>query len=338
MQRIYQAILLIIAVIVIGTSGYMIVGIATDNYWSLLDCTYMTVITIATVGYGEIIDLRDNPAGRIYTIFLIFSGMGVLLYGMSTITAFIVEGDLTKVLWRKKMEKAIEKKRGHFIVCGAGSTGFFIIEELLATGRDFVVIDKHDENIERIKKDGTFHYIIGDATDDNILLQAGIKHAKGIATALPEDKDNLFVTVSARELNKDIRIIAKVIDPQSRSKMIKAGADSVVSPNAIGGLRIVSEMVRPHVVTFLDKMLRERDEIYRFEEVKIPERSKVVGKSLQEMGFYEEFGIPVLAIREPEKDDFIYNPGPDTTIKADSTLVVLASKDEIKRLKEYVGG
>ncbi|OGL41584.1 MAG: hypothetical protein A3C43_04610 [Candidatus Schekmanbacteria bacterium RIFCSPHIGHO2_02_FULL_38_11] len=337
MQRIFQAVFLIVAVIVIGTSGYMIVGIATDNYWSLLDCAYMTIITIATVGYGEIFDLSHNPAGRIYTIFLIFSGMGVLLYGMSTITAFIVEGDLTKVLWRKKMEKEIEKKRGHFIVCGAGSTGFFIIEELLVTGRDFVVIDKEDENFERIKKEGKFHYIIGDATDDDILLKAGIKHAKGIATALPDDKDNLFVTVTARELNKNIRIIAKVIDPQSRSKMIKAGADSVVSPNAIGGLRMVSEMVRPHVVTFLDKMLRERDEIYRFEEVKISERSKAIGKRLEEIGVYEEFGIPVLAIRESEGDDFIYNPGPDIIIKSDSTLVILASKDEVKRLKEYVG-
>ncbi|OGL52441.1 MAG: hypothetical protein A3G31_10625 [Candidatus Schekmanbacteria bacterium RIFCSPLOWO2_12_FULL_38_15] len=338
MQRIFQAVFLIVAVIVIGTSGYMIVGIATDNYWSLLDCAYMTIITIATVGYGEIFDLSHNPAGRIYTIFLIFSGMGVLLYGMSTITAFIVEGDLTKVLWRKKMEKEIEKKRGHFIVCGAGSTGFFIIEELLVTGRDFVVIDKEDENFERIKKEGKFHYIIGDATDDDILLKAGIKHAKGIATALPDDKDNLFVTVTARELNKNIRIIAKVIDPQSRSKMIKAGADSVVSPNAIGGLRMVSEMVRPHVVTFLDKMLRERDEIYRFEEVKISERSKAIGKRLEEIGVYEEFGIPVLAIRESEGDDFIYNPGPDIIIKSDSTLVILASKDEVKRLKEYVSG
>jgi len=333
-----QAILLIIAVFVLGTTGYLIVGLATGHSWSILDCAYMTIITLATVGYGEIMDLRNNPIGRIYTIVLIFFGMGVMLYGVSTVTAFIVEGNLTKVLWRRKMKKEIEKKRNHFIVCGAGSTGFYIIEELLTTGRDFVVIDKDSENIERAKRGGEFSYITGDATDDNILLEAGIKYASGIVTALPEDKDNLFVTVSARELNKNIRIIAKVVDPQSKSKMILAGANSVVSPNAIGGLRMVSEMVRPHVVTFLDRMLREREEVYRFEEVKISEGSRFIGKKLMEIGIYENMGIPILAIREPDKDDLIYNPKPDTIINKEMTFVVLANRDDVKKLKEYLSG
>jgi len=336
MKRVIKAVLLIIAVFVLGTTGYVIIGLLTGHHWSLLNCAYMTIITLATVGYGEILDMSGNPIGRLYTIVLIMTGMGVLLYGVSTITAFIVEGDLTKALWRRKMEKEIRKKRGHFIVCGAGSTGFYIIEELLATGRDFVVIDKERENMERARKDGEFPYVLGDATDDDILLKAGIKEAGGIVTALPDDKDNLFVTVSARELNKNIRIIAKVIDPQSRSKMILAGATSVVSPNAIGGLRMVSEMVRPHVVTFLDKMLRERDEVYRFEEVKIPEGSRFIGKKLKETGILDEMGIPILAIRESGIENFIYNPKPDTEIKKEMVFVVLAKSDEVRRLKEYL--
>ena len=334
MNRVIQAVLLIIAIFVLGTTGYVIIGLATGQQWSLLNCAYMTIITLATVGYGEILDLSGNPIGRLYTIVLIMLGMGVLLYGVSTITAFIVEGDLTKALWRRKMEKEIRKKKSHFIVCGAGSTGFYIIEELLATGRDFVVIDKENESIERARKDGEFAYIIGDATDDDILLKGGIKEAAGVVTALPDDKDNLFVTVSARELNKNIRIIAKVIDPQSRSKMILAGATSVVSPNAIGGLRMVSEMVRPHVVTFLDKMLRDRDEIYRFEEVRIPEGSRFIGKRLKETGIHDEMGIPILAIREAGGENFIYNPKPDTEVKKDMVFVVLAKKEEVNRLKE----
>jgi len=332
LRRIFKSVFLVLAIFLFGTSGYYLIGIAEGKGWRLADCAYMTVITLSTVGFGEILDVGNSLYGRGFTVFLILCGMGVLLYGVSTITAFIVEGDLTKILARNKMKKQIQGKKGHYIVCGAGVTGSGVIRELLDTKRDFVVIESNIEKIEKARKEGEFLFIVGDASVDEVLLDANILEAAGLIACLPEDKDNLFVTMTARELNPDIRIISKVIDYSSGQKLLKAGANSIVSPSTIGSLRMVSELIRPSVVSFLDEMLRGREKNFRIEEFQIPEGSKLAGKSIISSGIYTEAGIPVLAVREKGKKEYIYNPPPDMKLSPGTLLIVLADSNVLSKL------
>lgn len=332
LRRIIQALLLIVLVFIAGTVGYYVLGIADGKNWGMSECAYMTAITISTVGYGEVIDVGGSAFGRLFTVILILSGMGVALYSVSTITAFIVEGDLKKILERRKMRNSIKSIKDHYIICGAGITGCGIIKELLLTKRDFVAIDSDQEHIEKARKLGEFLYILGDASEDEILIDANIEHAKGLITTLPEDKDNLFVTITAKELNPKIRIISKVIDTNSSSKLLRAGAGSVVSPNAIGSMRMVSELIRPHVVNFLDGMLRGKEKHFRIEEFTILEGSRLIGATLGDSPIYRETDISVLAISMPGEKEFTYNPKHDTKIESGMVLVVLVDNVGLKKL------
>lgn len=329
-RRLIDASLVFLLILLIGTVGYKGLG---GKEWSYLDAVYMTVITLATVGYGETKDLSNNVAARVFTIFLILLGMGILLFVTSTATAFIVEGELTDILRRRKMNKEIARLRGHFIVCGAGETGLHVMEELSRTLRPFVAIDINPERPPKIEHLGSFLYVIGDATADETLIQAGIEQAKGVVIALPSDKDNLFVTVSARALNQDIKIVAKGIDHNVTQKLFKAGANSVVSPNFIGGLRMASEMIRPTVVSFLDIMLREKEQTLRIEEVELEAGSPLVGKTLKEMGLKERFNLLVLAYKEPA-GNLHYNPQADHRFACGYTLVIMG---EMRALAEVRG-
>jgi len=335
LKRIIQALSLIVLVFVIGTVGYYLLGITEGKSWGISECAYMTAITISTVGYGEVIDVGDSAFGRVFTVILILSGMGVALYSVSTITAFIVEGDLKKILERRKMKNLIKAMKNHYIICGSGITGYGIIKELLLTSREFVVIDPEIEHIERARKLGEFLYIMGDATEDETLLDANIEHARGLISTLPDDKDNLFVTITAKELNPKIRIISKVINDNSSSKLLRAGAISVVSPNAIGSMRMASELVRPHVVSFLDGMLRGRDQNFRIEEFTIAENSKLIGKSLGDSPIYRETDIPVLAIKHPGRKEYTYNPDHHLKIEGGMVLIVLIDSTGLKKLNGF---
>ncbi|RMF94615.1 MAG: potassium channel protein [Candidatus Schekmanbacteria bacterium] len=335
LKRIIQAVLLILLIFVIGTSGYYLLGIFEGKNWRFLECAYMTAITISTVGYGEVIDISHSVFGRVFTVILILSGMGVALYSVSTITAFIVEGDLKRILERRKMINKIKLMENHYIVCGCGITGSGIVKELLLTGRDFVVIEKNIEHIEKAKKMGEFLYILGDSTEDEILLDANIKKARGLITTLPDDKDNLFVTITAKELNPDIRIISKVIEENSAPKLLRAGANSVVSPNAIGSMRMASELVRPHVVNFLDGMLRGKEKHFRIEEFTILEGSRLIGKKLGDSPIYKETDIPVLAIKKLGESEYTYNPPHNMKIEAGMVLIVLTDSNGLRKLSGF---
>jgi len=331
--RIIYSVIALIGVFLIGVIGYYIIG---EDKYSILDCLYMTVITLAGVGYGEIIDLSHNPTGRVFTILLIFSGMGVLLYAVSSVTAFIVEGDLKKILESRRMENKIKKFKNHYIICGAGKTGIHIIEEFIKLDREFVVIDTNEELVEKIRNSLNINIIEGDADDDEILLKAGIANAYGLITVLPNDKDNLFVTITARQINPKLKIIAKCIDLNTKNKLLIAGANGVVSPNIIGGLRMVSEMIRPTVVNFLDVMMRDPKAVYRIEEILIDKDSPCVGKMLKDAGIREKTSVLVLAIKKPGVEECIYIPSPDIVLKKDMMLIVLGSKVDVKKLREMV--
>jgi len=302
----------------------------------LLDSLYMTVITISTVGYEEVVDLSANPGARIFVVLFILLSLGTITFAISSITAFIVEGELKNILWRKKMEKKISKLKGHYIVCGADETAHTIIEELILTKRDFVVIEPSQEKIEKFSQSGDFLYIIGDSAEDQVLISAGIKKAKGIILSLCKDEENLFVALTARSLNPDIRIVSKAIDLKSHNKMKKAGADAVVSPTYIGGMRMVSEMIRPAVVSFLDMMLKDRKKVFRFEEVCVEEGSPSIGKTINECKLRDNTDAMLVAVRDKETGDYHFNPSPDTRIKKNDILIFIASPEMIKRFERKI--
>lgn len=331
--RLIYAVIALILIFLIGVFGYHIIG---GPQYSLLDCLYMTVITLAGVGYGEIIDMSNNPVGRSFTIILIFSGMGVLLYAVSSATAFIVEGDLKKILESRRMEKKIKKFKNHYIICGAGKTGIHIIEEMLKLDQDFVAIDSNQELVEKLRNSLNISIIEGDADDDEVLIRAGIESAYGLITVLPNDKDNLFVTITARQLNSKLKIVAKCIDLNTKNKLLIAGANSVVSPNVIGGLRMVSEMIRPTVVSFLDVMMRDPKAVYRIEEILIDKGSPCVGKKIKDAGIREKTSVLVLAIKNNYTEECIYIPSPEIKITEGVVLIVLGSKEDVKKLREMI--
>jgi voltage-gated potassium channel len=312
----------LIAVLVIGTVGYRF--IAGQGY-SFLDTFYMTVITITTIGFGEIINVSAVPAGRVFTIFIAVAGIGVLFYMITHFTALVVEGELTKSFRRSKMEKKVKNYRGHYIICGVGELGLHIVNELAATKRPHVIVDISRESIDRfsqIVKDGVF--IEGDATDNNTLLKAGITEAGGIFATLGDDNQNLVVALTAKQLNPDIRVVARCNELKNSDKMQKAGADAVISPSLIGGLRMASEMIRPTVVSFLDTMLRDRKKNLRVEEVSVPD--SLIGKNLASLRLDRFPGILLLAIKT--KDGWIYNPPHDCAIKPESTLVFIGGPED----------
>ncbi len=319
-----------------------IVGYEMLEGWNFLDAAYMTVITLATIGYGETHPLSD--AGRVFTIFLILGGMTTVSYGAVTLTSLVADGELARILKRRRMDKTIAKLNSHYIVCGAGKTGEHLIAELLQAGRQVVVVDKarehlrhfssREELVEHFGKDFShcevFH-LEGDASSDHVLQEAGIERAAGIFCALSTDKDNLFVVLTARGLNSRIRIISKCEDDATEQKLMRAGADRIVSPTRIGGLRMASEMIRPTVVSFLDLMLRD-PQGYRFEEVEIRNHSPFIGKTIRQSPAGTESSIRLVAL-VGERNDYRYNPSEDTVLAAGQRLVVLGRNEEVERLR-----
>ncbi len=326
-RMILIAILSLCVLFLIGVIGYSII----EPEWSLSDALFMTVITLTTVGYD---DLGMSHNARVFTILLILGGIGIFLFAVGTLTSFIIEGQLNRLLRRRRMDKTIEQLKDHYIVCGAGDTGIHVIEEFLKMGTPFVVIDMDSERMQRLLETRRFLYIHGDATHDETLIAAGIKHARGLVTALSADKDNLFVIVSARELNPDLRIVSKAVDETACQKLRRAGANDIVQPDYIGGLRIASVLLRPQVVQFLDMMLGEQEHT-RFDEAIIQEGSELVGKTLAEAEIPKRTGLLVVALRRAGEQRFIYNPRRDLVLHASDVLVVIGEQKAIRKLHRF---
>ncbi|MFA5137867.1 MAG: NAD-binding protein [Elusimicrobiota bacterium] len=329
-EKLRAAVLGLALLLVVGTVGYVLI-----ERWPVLDALYMTVITLGTIGYGEVHDL--HTAGRIFTILLIFGGLGVAAYSFSMMTAFIVEGELSDVLRRRKMEARIRALNSHYIVCGAGFIGKTIMEELHKTNRPFVVVETDKEKVAELNERKLL-VVEGDAMHEETLKRAGIDKAKGLFCALPSDQNNVFATLIARGLNQGLRIVSEVHDDSVRSMLLRGGADAVVSSENIGGMRMASEMVRPVTVGFLDSMLRDRGSSYRFEEVPLAKYAGLTGKAVGSIKSKPGEVPVVLAVKESGSGKYAINPSPEQVLAQGDVLVVLGSADELARFKESAKG
>lgn len=324
--KIGKLLLAILGLMALGTLGFRVI-----EGWGWIDSFYTTVVTLGTVGYGDF--TPKDPLGKLYVAFLIITGLGVISYTAVELTAFVVEGHLNRMLRLRKVDNLVKKVTGHYIVCGAGKTGRHVVAELVKNKVPFVVVDR-DVNKMDDPDIHTHPHITGDATDDSVLIRAGIHKAKALAATLETDEANLFLILTAKNLNHGLRIVTKVVNEPARPKLLRAGADAVVAPNFIGGLRMASEMLRPNVVSFLDVMLRSAKGV-RFEEAPIVAGSKAAGQTLGSLKLQEHFDLVPVAVRDGGKE-FVYNPTAALKLKAGDTLVVIAEPEKIVKLRKFL--
>ena len=312
------------------------VGIKLIEGWSWLDSLWHTVITISTVGYGEVRPL--STAGKIFTMLVIVVAFAVFAYGASTVASMIFEGELRKIFVNKRMEKMVAKLKNHTIVCGIGRTGLAAVKELYKEKVPFVVVEKSEEKIEEAReKYPNLIYIHGDATQDETLIKAGIKSASNLIVATADDADNLFITLSAKNLNPRIRIVTRANREENVIKLKRAGATEVILPNVIGGLRMASLAVRPSVVSFLDIVTHHGEIDLRLEEVEVPKGSPFHGKLLKELDIPKKTGVIVIGIRR-EDGSFILNPTSSTMVLEGDRLIIIGTKEQAEKLRKLVKG
>ncbi|MFA6921076.1 MAG: potassium channel protein [Gallionella sp.] len=324
------SLLALVVIFIIGTTGYRLLG---GPRYSLEDCFYMTFITITTIGYGEIVDVTRYEYGRLFTVFIGISGIGVLGYVLSTVTAFILESDLN-VSWRiRKMQKKIDQLKDHYIVCGIGLVGSNVAHDLALTGRPFVIIENDQNNIQRyFDAHPEQLFLQGDATDNDILLTAGVERAKGVFAVAHDDSTNLVISLSAKQLNAHLRVVARCHDMKNAEKTRRVGADEIVSPDFSGGQRIVSAMLRPNVMNFLDEMLKS-DSNLRMEEIIIPDTLEDTTLSSLYHGNDDCLVLAILS-----EGEWQFNPPASYLLRGRDVLMVMTTPEDRVRVENLLQG
>ena len=332
-KRFQHIFLLIIAIVLVGTVGFKCIGGASTTW---LDALYMTVITISTVGYGDPIGLDHSRAGKLFAIFFIFAGTGTVAYLFTSLAAYIIGGELRRVFRRRNMERRIEKMKNHYIVCGIGMVGLYIAKELHQTKKHVLAIDMREEVMESMRAQNILvDMMLGDATENETLDRAMIHKAKGLFATTNSDNDNVVIVLTAKQLNPSLRVISRCNDTKNIDKIRRAGADGVVALNYIGGLRMASEMIRPNVTSFLDKLLRETEAPLRVEEVHIPPHSAYIGKPVGVIDF-KDIGNTLLISARKADGEWVYNPYPKMILEGGMCLLVLAPPEERELLQTLV--
>ena len=322
-RRLLWGVCLLVIIIVAGVIGYVII-----EEWSFVDALYMTIITITTVGYAEVHPLTTG--GRIFSIFLIVGGVSGALYALSGIAGYIIEGHLGTTLGRRRMEKTITKLKGHFILCGYGRVGQEIARIFTEEGVSFVVIDKNQESIASIEKNGGL-YVFGDATSDEILKEAGIEQARGLVVALGSDADSVYITLSARGLRPDLFIEARASSSMAGAKLKKAGANRIIAPYNLGARRMAELALRPAVVDFIDTVIRSRGRDLQMENITVSHDSSLAGLTVGETRHRTKAAILTIS-RKGGK--LLVNPSIEETIEAGDRLITLGTKKQLAALEE----
>jgi len=326
LHNIFIATFLLALILITGTVGYI-----HFEKWSPFEAFYMTVITISTVGFGELHPLSET--GRLFTTFLIVSGAGTLAYTLSSLVQFMVEGKFRDIIGIKKMTQEIEKLNNHYIICGFGRIGRFICNEFSANKLPFVIVEQNREVCERLKEDG-YLYVQGDATIDATLEDAGILNARGIITAVTSDTDNVYITLTARGLNPNLYILARSGEEKTEKKLLRAGASKVISPYTIGASRMAQAVLRPSVVDFIDIATAYQHLELQIEEIRVGRGSNLAGKTLQDSSIRSTHNIIIVAIRKKSAADMTFNPAANTTIEGGDTLIILGKPEAIKNLEK----
>jgi voltage-gated potassium channel len=326
----WRAVVLIVLVIAAGVAGYHLI-----EGWGLLDSLYMTVITIFTVGFKEVRDL--SPTGRIFTIILILGGVGAAIFAFTKLAEVVFEGGVNEFWRRRKMNKVIGSLRGHYIICGYGRLGKIVSARLLEERARFIVIEAEEDKISDLREEGRIPCLEGDATKEEVLAEAGIKKAKALAALLPEDADNLYLVLTARQLNPSLHILSKVVMEEAERKILQIGADRVVSPYTLSGLKIAQSLMRPTLVDFMDLIIRRKELSLVMEEVPVTENSPIRDRSLAEADIRRVSNVIVVAVKKPLQE-IHFNPSPDVKLEVGDILLVLGGKDEVAGFESTLGG
>ena len=307
-----------------GTAGYMVL-----EGWSFGDSLYMVVITLSTVGFAETRAL--TAVGKQLTILLILTGVGSLGYVATAFSRLAIEGELRRVAGRRRMDKEIARLKDHFVVCGYGRVGHEVAENLIADGVAVLVIDRDGEALAELSDRGV-PFLHGDAVDEHVLRMAGLDHARGLLLTLSHEADNVYVTLTARDLGPaGLTIVARSMTEAGERRLIAAGADRVVSPERIGARSMSNSVTRPTTVQFTDVIMARQNLEVELEELEISAQSRLVGRSIEECHIRRDFGVIVVGILEPE-GEMVFNPPPSYQLQAGGTLIILGRREDLGRL------
>jgi len=321
------SLILTASLVLIGTSGYMII-----EGWPLSDAIYMTIITLATVGYGEVHQV--SGVGRIFTIFLIVAGVGYFMYVVGLLVQFLVEDRIRVILGRRKLDKQIAKLKEHYIICGYGRIGRVLAHYLTERYLNVVIIEKNESRQAAMDEDGVL-YLMGEATDESLLLMAGIKDAKGLITAVGTDADNVFLTLIAKQLNPGLFIVARAIQNTAKRTIQAAGANKVISPYDLGARRMAHAILRPTVIRFLELAFTDENTDVQVEEIRVHSTSRLLNVALKDSGIRQQLDLIILTIKKAD-DTMIFNPKADTRIETDDTLVVVGRAKSVSQLEKMM--
>ncbi len=326
LKHVKYSLLTLVLAVVVGTVGYSLI-----EGWPLIDSFYMTVITVSTTGFKEVYPLSHG--GQIFTVFLIIAGVSAIAYTGGRAIQYVVEN---QVFRRRRMSKKTHELKDHYIVCGYGRMGRTICDGLFENKVPFVVVENDPKKIE-IMIEKNLLYINGDATSDEVLLEAGIKQAKGLVAVVRTDAENVFATLSARELNPKLFIVARGIDEGTESKLKKAGADRVVLPYELGGNRMFQLLMRPSVIDFIESVARTRNVDINLEEIKVEEKSTLIGHSLADSPVRKDLNIIIVSVIKQD-GQFIYNPKSTTVFENGDKLIAIGESQNLSKLAEICVG
>lgn len=326
-KRLYYAALLLLTVVCIGVAGYMLI----EGY-RFFDAFYMTIITIGTVGFMEVQPLSDP--GRLFTAFLIITGFGTFAYAITSVTGYVIDGEFRDYYRHLKTLNAIEKLNGHVIICGYGRNGRQAAQVLKKHDKRFVVVEQKKDEVEKLNHKFSHLVLEGDATQDEVLLKAGVERAAALITTLPIDADNVFIVLTARSLNPKLTIISRASDDNSDRKLKTAGANNVIMPDKIGGAHMASLVLKPDVIEFIDYITGQGGPEINLEEItfdNLPEPLR--NKTIKDLEIRNKSGANIVGFKKGN-GEFVINPSPDTQLIPDGKLFVLGTPEQIRKLRE----
>jgi len=308
--------------------GIGTIGFSLSEKLPFFDALWLTVVTILTVGYGDTVP--QTFYGKLFALLIIPVGISIVTYATGAVASMMMEGEFSKTVRRRKMRKKIDSLSNHIIVCGFGRVGEQVVRELLKNGTHVVVIEKNTERLEEMT--GSLLYIEGDATEDEVLLAAGIERAAGLVAALPADADNVFISLTAKGLNRDIQVVARAERPESEEKLRRAGADKVINPAFLSGRRMAMTILKPVSIDYVDTIFHDHEEEFALEEIRISPYSPLANRLLRESEIRPRYGVTVVAIQRG--NTIISNPSSEELLQAGDLVIVFGKKDQLDRFEE----